>query len=45
MVEPVGSVKPKFPTNDKGIHAFESNYGQDIPILCPAQAFPVPSQR
>ena len=44
FVEPVGSVKPKFPTMDKS-HAFESLHGNSVTLLCPAQAYPVPSIR
>jgi hypothetical protein len=44
FVEPVGSVKPKFPTMDKS-HAFESLQGNSVTLLCPAQAYPVPSIR
>ncbi|XP_068899420.1 cell adhesion molecule Dscam1 isoform X16 [Tenebrio molitor] len=44
ITEPVGSVKPKFPTMDKS-HAFESLQGNSVTLLCPAQAYPVPSIR
>nr|XP_015838908.1 PREDICTED: Down syndrome cell adhesion molecule isoform X36 [Tribolium castaneum] len=44
ITEPVGSVKPKFPTMDKS-HAFESLEGNSVTLMCPAQAYPVPSLR
>ncbi|KAB0795379.1 hypothetical protein PPYR_12218 [Photinus pyralis] len=44
ITEPVGSVKPKFPTADKS-HTFESIVSESLTLLCPAQAYPVPSQR
>lgn len=40
----MGSVKPKFPTTDKS-HAFETINHESVTLLCPAQAYPVPSIR
>ncbi|KAH0947635.1 hypothetical protein HN011_008034 [Eciton burchellii] len=42
--EPVGSVRPKFPTMDNS-RGFISNEGDALTLLCPAQGFPVPSHR
>lgn len=44
LVEPVGSVRPKFPTMDNS-RGFVSNEGDALTLLCPAQGFPVPSHR
>lgn len=42
--EPVGSVRPKFPTMDN-INGLSVGFEGNIPLLCPAQGFPVPSHR
>lgn len=42
--EPVGSVRPKFPSMDN-INGLSVCLGENIPLLCPAQGFPVPSHR
>ena len=42
--EPVGSVRPKFPTMDN-INGLSVRMGGNMPLLCPAQGFPVPSHR
>ncbi|XP_025152789.1 Down syndrome cell adhesion molecule-like protein Dscam2 isoform X39 [Harpegnathos saltator] len=44
ITEPVGSVRPKFPTMDN-INGLSVGLAGDIPLLCPAQGFPVPSHR
>jgi len=44
FVEPVGSVRPKFPTMDNS-RGFISNQRDSLTLLCPAQGFPVPSHR
>ncbi|XP_059477747.1 cell adhesion molecule Dscam2 isoform X48 [Neocloeon triangulifer] len=44
ITEPVGSVLPKFPTLDRS-RTFDTKLNQSLTILCPAQAFPVPSYR
>lgn len=44
LLEPVGSVLPKFPTGDKS-RSFSSYENNTITLLCPAQAFPVPISR
>lgn len=44
FVEPVGSVRPKFPTMDNS-RGFVSNQGDTLILFCPAQGFPVPSHR
>nr|XP_033326679.1 Down syndrome cell adhesion molecule-like protein Dscam2 isoform X46 [Megalopta genalis] len=41
ITEPVGSAKPKFSTMDKS-RTFEVPEALGVPILCPAQAYPVP---
>lgn len=42
--EPVGSVRPKFPTMDN-LNGLSVVLGGEMPLLCPAQGFPVPSHR
>ncbi|XP_020284785.1 Down syndrome cell adhesion molecule-like protein Dscam2 isoform X14 [Pseudomyrmex gracilis] len=44
ITEPVGSVKPKFPTIDD-IRGFRMIKGGSVTLLCPAQGFPVPFQK
>ncbi|XP_071631661.1 Down syndrome cell adhesion molecule 1 isoform X13 [Temnothorax longispinosus] len=44
ITEPVGSVRPKFPTMDN-INGLSVSLEGNIPLLCPAQGFPVPSHR
>jgi hypothetical protein len=41
MLEPVGSVSPKKNTGDD-IKVIWANLGNNIGILCPAQAYPTP---
>lgn len=43
-IEPVASVKPKFPSLDKS-RTFESKQFLSVTLLCQAQAFPVPAFR
>lgn len=44
VAEPVGSVRPKFPSvsNINGLTVVTNG---TLPLLCPAQGFPVPSHR
>ncbi|KAL2741316.1 Down syndrome cell adhesion molecule-like protein Dscam2 [Vespula maculifrons] len=42
ITEPVGSVRPKFPSMDN-INGLSTSSSDNIPLLCPAQGFPVPS--
>jgi hypothetical protein len=42
--EPMGSVRPKFPTMDN-LNGLSVSLGGNMPLLCPAQGFPVPSHR
>ncbi|XP_071567219.1 Down syndrome cell adhesion molecule 1 isoform X10 [Temnothorax nylanderi] len=44
ITEPVGSVKPKFPTIDD-IRGFRMIKGGSVTLLCPVQGFPVPIQK
>ncbi|XP_020284801.1 Down syndrome cell adhesion molecule-like protein Dscam2 isoform X29 [Pseudomyrmex gracilis] len=44
ITEPVGSVRPKFPTMDNS-RGFISKQEDALTLLCPAQGFPVPSHR
>ncbi|XP_033178588.1 Down syndrome cell adhesion molecule-like protein Dscam2 isoform X6 [Bombus impatiens] len=44
ITEPVGSVRPKFPTMDNS-RGFVSTVEHALTLLCPAQGFPVPSHR
>ncbi|EZA61107.1 Down syndrome cell adhesion molecule-like protein [Ooceraea biroi] len=44
ITEPVGSVRPKFPSMDN-INGLSVGLRGSIPLLCPAQGFPVPSHR
>ncbi|KAI4500659.1 hypothetical protein M0802_004251 [Mischocyttarus mexicanus] len=44
ITEPVGSVRPKFPSMDN-INGLTASSSDNIPLLCPAQGFPVPSHR
>ncbi|XP_046813705.1 Down syndrome cell adhesion molecule-like protein Dscam2 isoform X50 [Vespa crabro] len=44
ITEPVGSVRPKFPSMDN-INGLSTSSSDNIPLLCPAQGFPVPSYR
>ncbi|XP_036142525.1 Down syndrome cell adhesion molecule-like protein Dscam2 isoform X36 [Monomorium pharaonis] len=44
ITEPVGSVKPKFPTIDD-IRGFRMIKGGSLTLLCPVQGFPVPIQK
>ena len=43
-VEPVGSSLPKFSVNTDGLR-MSSRAGGMLSLLCPAQAYPVPSTR
>ncbi|XP_076265905.1 Down syndrome cell adhesion molecule 1 isoform X35 [Rhynchophorus ferrugineus] len=45
ITEPVGSRAPKLSQIDSKFKVSERESGQDIPILCQAQGFPVPSFR
>ncbi|CAD1475952.1 unnamed protein product, partial [Heterotrigona itama] len=38
---PVGSVRPKFPSMDN-INGLSTESKGNLPLLCPAQGFPVP---
>lgn len=40
-LEPVGSVAPRFPNGDT-FRGFTTESRQNLTLLCPAQAFPVP---
>lgn len=42
--EPVGSVRPKFPSISN-INGLVTSTNGTLPLLCPAQGFPVPSHR
>lgn len=42
--EPVGSVRPKFPSISN-INGLVTSTNGTLPLLCPAQGFPVPSYR
>ncbi|XP_020284817.1 Down syndrome cell adhesion molecule-like protein Dscam2 isoform X44 [Pseudomyrmex gracilis] len=44
ITEPVGSARPKFPSMDN-INGLSVSLEGNIPLLCPAQGFPVPSHR
>ncbi|XP_071865652.1 Down syndrome cell adhesion molecule 1 isoform X15 [Bombus fervidus] len=44
ITEPVGSVRPKFPSMDN-INGLSTESKSNIPLLCPAQGFPVPVYR
>ncbi|XP_048506692.1 Down syndrome cell adhesion molecule-like protein Dscam2 isoform X9 [Athalia rosae] len=44
ITEPVGSVRPKFPSLDN-LNGLSTHFGGNLPLLCPAQGFPVPSYR
>nr|XP_037870634.1 Down syndrome cell adhesion molecule-like protein Dscam2 isoform X47 [Bombyx mori] len=44
ITEPVGRVSPKFTTTDKS-RAFDAVSGENVTILCPAQAYPAPAFR
>ncbi|KAL2740306.1 Down syndrome cell adhesion molecule-like protein Dscam2 [Vespula squamosa] len=41
ITEPVGSVRPKFPSMDN-INGLSTSSSDNIPLLCPAQGFPSP---
>ncbi|XP_046417333.1 Down syndrome cell adhesion molecule-like protein Dscam2 isoform X14 [Neodiprion virginianus] len=41
ITEPVGSVRPKFPTVDDS-RSFRTMNGGSVTLMCPAQGFPVP---
>lgn len=41
LKEPVGSVAPKINTGEN-IQVIRGNIGENVDILCPAQAFPKP---
>lgn len=40
----MGRVSPKFPTGDIS-RTFIANWGEGVPLLCPAQGFPAPAFR
>nr|XP_024214193.1 Down syndrome cell adhesion molecule-like protein Dscam2 isoform X42 [Halyomorpha halys] len=44
ITDPIGSVAPKFPTLDKG-SIFDVKEGLSYTLICPSQAFPVPTFR
>ncbi|XP_051153611.1 cell adhesion molecule Dscam2 isoform X36 [Leptopilina boulardi] len=44
ITEPVGSARPKFPSL-ADLQAFRTMLSEPMTLLCPAQGFPVPSQR
>lgn len=44
VIEPVGSVRPKFPSISN-INGLVIHTNGTLPLLCPAQGFPVPSHR
>ncbi|XP_076390042.1 Down syndrome cell adhesion molecule 1 isoform X19 [Megachile rotundata] len=44
ITEPVGSVRPKFPSMDN-INGLSTESKRSFPLLCPAQGFPVPVSR
>ncbi|XP_015436891.1 PREDICTED: Down syndrome cell adhesion molecule-like protein Dscam2 [Dufourea novaeangliae] len=44
ITEPVGSVRPKFPSMDN-INGLSTESKASLPLLCPAQGFPVPVNR
>ncbi|XP_071567239.1 Down syndrome cell adhesion molecule 1 isoform X29 [Temnothorax nylanderi] len=44
ITEPVGSVRPKFPSVSN-INGLITSTNGTLPLLCPAQGFPVPSYR
>ncbi|XP_051153577.1 cell adhesion molecule Dscam2 isoform X4 [Leptopilina boulardi] len=44
ITEPVGSARPKFPSV-VDLQAFRTMLSEPVTLLCPAQGFPVPSQR
>ncbi|XP_043478458.1 Down syndrome cell adhesion molecule-like protein Dscam2 isoform X48 [Leptopilina heterotoma] len=44
ITEPVGSARPKFPSL-VDLQAFRTMLSEPMTLLCPAQGFPVPSQR
>ncbi|XP_060803989.1 cell adhesion molecule Dscam2 isoform X45 [Amyelois transitella] len=44
ITEPVGRVSPKFTSGDKS-RAFDAEGGDNVTMLCPAQAFPAPAFR
>ncbi|XP_024939100.1 Down syndrome cell adhesion molecule-like protein Dscam2 isoform X36 [Cephus cinctus] len=41
ITEPIGSVRPKFPTSDDS-RSFRTTRDGSVTLLCPAQGFPVP---
>lgn len=45
FIEPVGTRAPKLTQADSKFKVAERDSGFDIPILCQAQGFPVPSFR
>ncbi|XP_076374956.1 Down syndrome cell adhesion molecule 1 isoform X47 [Megalopta genalis] len=44
ITEPVGSVRPKFPSMDN-INGLSAESKANLPLLCPAQGYPVPVHR
>ncbi|XP_076476983.1 Down syndrome cell adhesion molecule 1 isoform X30 [Bombus vancouverensis nearcticus] len=44
ITEPVGSVRPKFPSMDN-LNGLSTESKSNLPLLCPAQGFPVPVYR
>ena len=44
-IEPIGGALPRFSSDSKSLGTFEKNFGGSLALLCPAQAFPLPSYR
>lgn len=45
LLEPIGGAIPKFSSDSKSLGSFEKNFGESLALLCPAQAYPLPSYR
>ena len=43
--EPIGGAAPKFSSSSKSIGIFEEHGGESLALVCPAQAYPLPSFR
>ena len=43
--EPIGGAAPKFSSSSKSIGTFEEHGGESLALVCPAQAYPLPSFR
>ena len=44
-IEPIGGAAPKFSSSSKSIGTFEEHGGESLALVCPAQAYPLPSFR